>query len=133
MYEVVECTQGCGKTLRRQYLSTHVLTECTHRKINCQYCNLSGIHCFITLEVTRKNVQKLWFHVPIIVKQIISFVHEDMDEHRKVCSLEVVSCNYMKLGCGTRMARKEVEEHGKVKVEEHLCLATERLENLERL
>ena len=30
------------------------------------------------------------------------------------------------------MARKEVEEHGKEKVEEHLCLATERLENLER-
>ena len=66
------------------------------------------------------------------MKQIIS-LREDMDEHRKVCSLEVVSCKYMKLGCGTKMAHKEVEEHGKEKVEEHLCLATERLEKLEKV
>ena len=49
-----------------------------------------------------------------------NILREDMDEHRKVCSLEVVSCKYVKLGCGTRMARKEVEKHGKEKMEEHL-------------
>lgn len=54
-----------------------------------------------------------------------------MDEHRKVCPFEVVSCKYMKLGCGTRMARKEVEEHGKEKMEDHLHLALEKLEKLE--
>ena len=42
---------------------------------------------------------------------------EDMDERRKLCSLEVVSCKYVKLGCGTRMACKEVEKHGKEKME----------------
>ena len=58
---------------------------------------------------------------------------EDMDEHRKVCSLEVVSCKYMKLGCGTRMACNEVEKHRKEKMEEHLCMTTKRLEKLENI
>ena len=131
MYEVVECTQGCGKTLRRQYLSTHVLTDCTHRKINCQYCNLSGIHSFITGD-HKEECPKVVIPCPNHC-ETDNILREDIDEHRKVCSLEVVSCKYMKLGCGTRMARKEVEEHGKKKVEEHLCLTTERLENLEKV
>ena len=38
---------------------------------------------------------------------------------------------YMKLGSGTRMARKEIEMHRKEKMEEHLCMATGRLEKLE--
>ena len=131
MYEVVECTQGCGETLRRQYLSTHVLTECTHRKINCQYCNLSGIHSFITGD-HKEECPKIVIPCPNHC-ETDNILREDMDEHRKVCSLEVVSCKYMKLGCGTKMAHKEVEEHGKEKVEEHLCLATERLEKLEKV
>ena len=47
-YMFVQCTEGCGETLKRQYLSTQVLTDCMHRKIDCQYCDLSGIHSFIT-------------------------------------------------------------------------------------
>ena len=47
-YECVECTYGCGKTLQRQWLTVHTEIECSHRKINCQYCDLSGVHSFIT-------------------------------------------------------------------------------------
>ena len=60
-----------------------------------------------------------------------NILREDVDEHRKVCSLEIISCKYIKLGCGTRMARQEVEKHEKEKTEEHLYLATGRLEKLE--
>ena len=130
-YVVVECTEGCGEMLRRQYLSTHVLTDCTHRKINCQYCDLSGVHSFIT-GGHKEECPKVVIPCPNHC-ETDNILREDMDEHRKVCSLEVVSCKYLKLGCGTRMARKEVEEHGKEKVEEHLCLATERLEKLENV
>ena len=129
MYQVVQCTEGCGETLRRQYLSTHVLTDCMHRKINCQYCDLSGIHSFITGD-HKEECPKVVIPCPNHCETDEIF-REDMDEHRKVCPFEVVSCKYMKLGCGSRMARKEVEEHLKENVEDHLHLALERLEKLE--
>ena len=129
MYEVVECTEGCGETLSRQYLSTHVLTDCTLRKVNCQYCDLSGVHSFI-IGGHQEKCPKVVIPCPNHC-EADNILREDMDEHSKVCSLEVVSCKYLKLGCGTRMARKEVEEHGKEKVEDHLHLALEKLEKLE--
>ena len=126
----VQCTEGCGETLRRQYLSTHVLTDCMHRKINCQYCDLSGIHSFITGD-HKKECPKVLIACPNHC-ETDEILREDMDEHRKVCPFEVVSCKYMKLGCGSRMARKEIEKHKKEKVEDHLHLALERLEKLEK-
>ena len=129
MYESIGCTNGCGKTLQRQCLTQHTATECSHRKINCPHCNLSGIHQFVTGDHMRE-CPKVVIPCPNHC-ETDNILREDMDEHRKVCSLEVVSCKYMKLGCGTRMARNEVEKHGKEKMEEHLCMTTERLEKLE--
>ena len=31
-YEVVQCPNGCGKVLQRQYMTSHVETECSHGK-----------------------------------------------------------------------------------------------------
>ena len=129
MYKSIQCTNGCGETLQRQCLTRHTTTECSHRKINCPHCNLSGIHQFITGDHMRE-CPKVVIPCPNHC-EAGNIPREDMDEHRKVCSLEVVSCKYMKLGCGTRMARSEVEKHGKEKTEEHLHLATERIEKLE--
>ena len=131
MYESIQCTNGCGETLQRQCLTRHTTTECSHRKINCPHCNLSGIHQFITGDHMRE-CPKVVIPCPNHC-EVGNIPREDMDEHRKVCSFEVVSCKYMKLGCGTRMARKNVEKHGKEKMEEHLCMATERLEKLENV
>ena len=131
IYESIQCTNGCGETLQRQCLTRHTTTECSHRKINCPHCNLSGIHQFITGDHMRE-CPKVVIPCPNHC-EAGNIPREDMDEHRKVCSLEVVSCKYMKLGCGTRMARNEVEKHGKEKMEEHLCMATERLEKLENV
>ena len=131
MYESIECTNGCGRTLQRQCLTQHTTTECSHRKINCPHCNLSGIHQFVTGNHMRE-CPKVIIPCPNHC-ETDNICREDMDEHRKVCSLEMVNCKYMKLGCGTRMARKDVEEHGKEKMEEHLCMTTERLEKLENV
>ena len=131
MYEDVECNNGCGETIQRQFINTHMATDCPCRKIDCQHCNLSGTYGFITGD-----------HMKVCPKVVIpcpnhcdtnNILREDMDEHRKVCSREIVNCKYMRLGCGTRVERKEVERHGKEKVEEHLTLAIDRLEKLENI
>ena len=54
-------------------------------------------------------------------------INEDMDEHRKVCPLEVVSCEYNDLGCDTDMARQDVEVHNKEFIAKHLNLAKQKL------
>ena len=131
MYESIECTYGCGEILQRRYFTQHITTECSHRKINCPYCRLSGRYHFITGDHMRE-CPKVIIACPNHC-ETDNILREDMDEHRKVCSLEVVSCKYVKLGCGTRMARKEVEKHGKEKMEEHLHLTTGRLEKLESI
>ena len=54
-------------------------------------------------------------------------INEDMDEHRKVCPLEVVSCEYNDLGCDTDMAREDVEVHNGEFIAKHLNLAKQKL------
>ena len=46
-FEEVDCFNECGKMLQRQYLTSHVETECPCRKLNCQYCHDTGKHPFI--------------------------------------------------------------------------------------
>ena len=58
---------------------------------------------------------------------IENLLRDDLDKHRKACSLEMVSCKYMKLGCGAWMAHKEEEGHRREKAEEHLQLTNDRL------
>ena len=48
VYESIECTNGCGEMLWRRCLTQNTATECSHRKINCPHCKLSGRHHFIT-------------------------------------------------------------------------------------
>ena len=130
-YESIECDYGCGNMVQRQHLVQHMTTECSHRKVDCQHCNLSGIYGFIT-GIHEQECPKVLIPCPNHCEDN-AICREDMDEHRKVCPLEVVSCKYMKAGCETRMARQDVERHGKEKVEEHLCLAMDRLEKLENV
>ena len=37
--------------------------------------------------------------------------HSDMDEHRKICPLETIDCEYNKVGCGAKMLCKDLEKH----------------------
>ena len=46
-FEDVKCSNECGKMLQRQYLTSHVETECPCYKIDCQYCHITGEHQFI--------------------------------------------------------------------------------------
>ena len=45
-----------------------------------------------------------------------------MNEHRSICTLEVISCKYQTMGCEVRMTRQAQKEHKKGKMEYHLHL-----------
>ncbi|XP_065886630.1 TNF receptor-associated factor 4-like [Dysidea avara] len=108
-FEDVKCVEDCGKVVKRQYLTSHVKTECPRRKVDCHYCQISGEHQFIEESVPR----------------------EDLNAHRKECPLEVVQCEYHNVGCEERMMRKKRMKHEKDKMEEHLLMTKLKLAKTE--
>ena len=91
-FEDMKCSNECGKMLQRQYLTSHVETECPRRKVDCQYCHITGEHQFIEGE-HKEHCPKLPLSCPNKCK-IGNVLREDMEAHRKECPLEMVQCEY---------------------------------------
>ena len=119
-FEEVHCTVGCGKTLERQYLTGHVEKECPCRLISCEYCGTAGEYQFI--EGSHKQ-NCLEYPIPCANNcEIENFPRKLLEEHRKVCPLEIVQCEYHSVGCDTKMPRKDLTKHDEEKTNEHLSL-----------
>ena len=124
-YEEVKCSNECGKMIQRQYLTSHVETECPRREVNCQYCHDTGEHQFIEGQ-HKEECPKLPLPCPNNC-EVGSVPREDMEAHRKECPLEMIQCEYYSVGCEVRMARKDQKEHRREKVEDHLTMTKHKL------
>ena len=125
--EEVTCPNDCGMTLQRQYLTTHVKMECPCLKVDCQYCHSTGEYQFIEGE---HNEQCPKFPIACPNKcEVGSVPRDDVEEHMKMCPLELIQCEYHVVGCEERMARKDQKKHNKEKMEEHLSFTTRQLTN----
>ena len=89
-FEEVKCSNECGKMIERQYLTSHVETECPRRKVNCQYCHDTGEHQFIEGQ-HKEECPKLPLPCPNKC-EFGSVPREDMEMHRKICQLEIIEC-----------------------------------------
>jgi len=54
-----------------------------------------------------------------------------MEEHKKTCLHEMVECQYHSVGYMAKVLRRDLKDHNKANVEEHLALTMSRLRNLE--
>ncbi|XP_065902221.1 TNF receptor-associated factor 4-like [Dysidea avara] len=121
----VKCLHKCGKILQRRYLTSHVETECPCRKVDCQYCHITGEHQFIEGEHKEQCPKR---PLPCPNKcGLESLLRENVKAHRKECSLEMVECEYHNVGCEDRMMRKRKKEHEDEKVKEHLLMTNLKL------
>ena len=125
----VKCSHKCGKMLQRRYLASHVETECPRRKVDCQYCHITGEHQFIEGK-HKKQCPKLPLPCPNKC-EVKSVLGEDMEAHRKKCPLEMIHCEYHSVGCEERMMRKRKKEHEDEKVQEHLLMTKLKLSKTE--
>ena len=126
-FEEVTCSNICGKTLQRQDLTNHVEYECSHRKATCQYCHITGQHQSIEGE-HKQQCPKFPITCPNKC-EVGSVPREVIEEHIKMCPLELIQCEYHVVGCEERMTRKNQKEHNKEKMEEHLSFTTHQLTN----
>ena len=104
--------------IERRYLTSHVETECPHRKVNCQYCHDTGEQQFIEGQ-HKQECPKLPLPCPNKC-EVGSVPREDMEVHKKECPLEMIQCEYHNVGCEVRMTRKDQEKHENEEIKEHL-------------
>ena len=124
-----KCSNECGKTIQRQYLISHVETECPRRKVNCQYCHDTGEHQFIEGQ-HKEECPKLPLSCPNKC-EVGSVPRENMEAHRKECPLEMIQCEYYSVGCKVKMAHKDQEKHKKENIEGHLMMTKQGLDNIQ--
>ena len=105
-FELVICSNYCGKMLQRRYLTGHVRIACECREVNCQYCHFPGEHWFIESQ-HKSECPK--FPLPCPNKCEIGTVpREDMKKHRAKCQLEVIDCSNC---CGQKFERQYLSSH----------------------
>ena len=127
-FEQVKCSNECGKMIQRQYLTSHVETECPRREVNCWYCHDTGEHQFIEGQ-HKEECPKLPLPCPNKC-EVGSVPREDMEAHRKECPLEMIQCEYYSVGCKrVKLARKDQEKHDNDNVKEHLMMTKNKLAN----
>ena len=127
-FEEVKCSNECGKMIQRQYLTSHIETECPRRKVNCRYCHDTGEHQFIEGQ-HKDECPKLPLPCPNKC-EIGNIPREDMEAHRKECPLEMIQCEYHSVGCKrVKLARKDQEKHDNENVKEHLMMTKNKLAN----
>ena len=122
--ESVQCPKGCGVPLNRCDVTLHVKSECSQLVINCPHCLVRGEKHFIEghhLEECSNCPLSCPNHCGATITS------SEFDEHKNICPLEVVSCEFNNLGCNTDMPRRDVEMHNKENLTYHLDLAKQQL------
>ena len=103
----VKCTNCCGRTIERRYLTTHVRTECVRRKINCQYCH------DVTLEYRLMEISHISkcpkFPMPCPNNcNAGTILRQDMEKHKQECPKEIIECLNK---CGSKLERQKLPHH----------------------
>ena len=125
LFQVIHCSNECGECLQRQHLTSHVETECPRRTVSCQYCDDVGEYQFIEDQHKEKCSK---FPVQCPNECEIETIHRDeVEEHREVCPLEMIQCDYHVVGCKVKMARKDMNTHKQKMMEVHLSLSISEL------
>ena len=123
--EEVTCPNDCGATFQRRYIHTHIKMECPCIKVECQHCHIKGEQQFIKGE-HKEQCPKFPIACPNKC-EVGSVPRDDVEEHMKMCPLELIQCKYHMVGCEERMTRKDQKKHNKEMMEEHLSFMKRQL------
>ena len=106
LFQLIDCSNECAERLQRQYLTSHVETECPHCTVSCQYCIDVGEYQFIEGQ-HKEECPKFPVQCPNEC-EIESLHRDEVEEHREVCPLEMIQCDYHVVGCKVKMASSQL-------------------------
>ena len=116
------CPCNCGMTLKRQCIQSHLDKDCPR---HCQYCGFTGRKVEIATQ-HKKNCS----HYPLPCPngcEVGVVPSVGMADHKKVCPLEIIACEYHEIGCHVRLPRQDLENHYNVEMACHLKLMNQAL------
>ena len=130
-YQILSCTNGCGENIERKQLQHHLENNCPKRLIKCQYCNEEEN----TFQVITRRHLKVCPQYPIQCANIgcsKKVPRSQMITHKESCPKEIISYEYITIGCVEKMKREEQEEHNEQSMNEHLQMAVKEIADLKR-
>ena len=121
-YVDIECPEKCGQQIQKHQLATHVANECPKRDFNCKYCGFKA-----TYEVICGQHMQVCESYPLSCPNgpecdVGVLERFSLDEHLKVCRLQVVECDFSYAGCNKKLPRQDMEKHMEESKREHLTL-----------
>ncbi|XP_065890742.1 TNF receptor-associated factor 2-like [Dysidea avara] len=123
--EEVTCSNECGIAVQRQCLPTHIATQCPCHEIECKYCHVADERQLIEGEHKEKCPK---FPLSCPNQCNIDYIPRDqLEEHVKICPLELVQCEYHAVGCQVKLVRKDQDSHNKEKMADHLSFTKQQL------
>ncbi|XP_078350416.1 TNF receptor-associated factor 4-like isoform X1 [Oculina patagonica] len=129
LFNLVSCTnENCHVTLKRRYLENHVMITCQWRILECDHCSEPHPEC----KMKDHTAQCRKFPVSCPNNCGGLFPREMIPNHTgDDCPLMIISCPYVKMGCETKIQRKQVESHLQSAMRFHLDLACVKLNDAE--
>ena len=144
-FSLVRCPNRCdcyphdrGSSVMRKDLDAHQLNECPKRKFECSLCKETVKPLFYELESYSYAEARLK-HSQTCSKRRISCPNtecsrivqrQNMKRHVESCEHTTFPCKYRRLGCDTRMKRRERAEH-EADDKYHLLLALDTVVELQ--
>ena len=119
-YVDVECPEKCGQQVQKHQLDTHIANDCPKRDFTCMHCGFKA-----TYEVVSERHWPECQNYPVPCPnrcQIGAVERNTLDDHLKMCSLQVVDCDFSYAGCNEKLLREDMEKRIEENTQKHLAL-----------
>ena len=118
-YVDTKCPLNCQQAIHKNKVEQHVRKECVKREHVCQHCNFKATY----EEVVEKHLAECKY-VPLQCPNFcgVTCEREVMEDHMKICPLEIITCEFLDMGCGELFKREDQKEHTVHFSQSHLSL-----------
>ena len=111
------CPLNCDQIVPKNRVEQHVAEECVKRCYVCQHCAFKANY-----EVVVEIHWPECIYFPLECPNLCGVTCERgfMEDHKSMCPLEEVDCEFIGVGCNGKFRREEQEEHARQNTHKHL-------------
>ena len=118
-YVDTKCPLNCEKVLPKIELQGHLSESCAKRDFTCQFCAFKATYEEV-VDIHLAECRYFPLRCPNVCG--VTCEREVMEDHLKICRLQVVECAFAGMGCDEKFKREKEEEHAAANVQQHLSL-----------
>lgn len=121
-FMIVECSFWCGARLHHNELAQHLKVYCPRRPYVCKFCGYKGVY----QEMSTKHwsvCEKYPLACPNGCGEV-EIERKAMNHHLEMCPLQKIECEFAYAGCLVQAQRKEMPQHLKEHIQNHLAMVS---------